>query len=163
MSVSDVRDISQLLANGKGTPDNIIRVLTAGPLRSAPASAGIRWHTSRMHGWHARSGAFGTKDQTMTNPVPTKPITETDVLLMNQDEHLSTIHRSLLVSARDLSERMARLVRKLELEGLDTTVNGFGEVQGLGADVDRYCALLGEAQRQRALARRLVEAAQRDR
>jgi hypothetical protein len=59
-----------------------------------------------------------------------------------------------------LAERMTRLAARLGSEGANVSVNELGEVQGLGADVDRLCALLHGARQTRDLVRRVAEAAQ---
>ena len=58
---------------------------------------------------------------------------------------------------------MTRLAARLGSEGANASVNELGEVQGLGADVDRLCALLHAARQTRDLVRRVAEAVQETR
>ncbi len=62
-----------------------------------------------------------------------------------------------------LAERMTKLAARLREEGPAASVNELGEVQGLGADVDRLCALLHAARGSRDLARRIAGAGAEDR
>ncbi|MGH7296530.1 MAG: hypothetical protein ACRELB_16450 [Polyangiaceae bacterium] len=82
----------------------------------------------------------------------------TDVMMDDAVRPVSRLHGELVDKATYLAERMTRLAARLREEGVDASVNELGEVQGLGADVDRLCALLHAARGTRDLVRRVVEA-----
>lgn len=54
-------------------------------------------------------------------------------------------HEYLLRAASNLARRMNELVENLNANGADASINGLGEVQSLGHEVDRECALLDAA------------------
>jgi hypothetical protein len=62
-----------------------------------------------------------------------------------------------------LSEVLARVAARLEAEGVEARLNSLGEVQGLGLDIDRGCALLDAARRSRDAMRAAVAAAREER
>src|SRR5579859_3415152 len=80
-----------------------------------------------------------------------------EMMVADAEREVVQIHATLVRHARYLADRMATLADRLEHEGVDRSVNELGEVQGLGADVDRSCALLHAARRTRDLVRRVVE------
>jgi len=80
-----------------------------------------------------------------------------EMMVADAEREVVQIHATLVRQARYLADRMAMLADRLEHEGVDRSVNELGEVQGLGADVDRSCALLHAARRTRDLVRRVVE------
>jgi hypothetical protein len=83
----------------------------------------------------------------------------TEYLLEDAERAIVRARAGLTDKARSLAERMTRLAARLQAEGTSASVNELGEVQGLGADVDRLCALLHAAREARDLARRVAEAA----
>ena len=85
---------------------------------------------------------------------------KTAYLLEDADRAVVRAHTALADKVSYLAERMTRLAARLQAEGTGASVNELGEVQGLGADVDRLCALLHAARQMRDLARRVAEAAQ---
>jgi hypothetical protein len=85
---------------------------------------------------------------------------KTEFLLQDSDRDVVRAHAALVDKVSYVAERMTRLAARLQAEGMSASVNELGEVQGLGADVDRLCALLHAAHRARDLARRVAEAAQ---
>ena len=85
---------------------------------------------------------------------------ETDYLLQDADRAVARTHEALADKVSHLAERMTTLAARLEREGTEARVNELGVVQGLGADVDRLCALLYAARQTRDLARRVAEATQ---
>jgi len=82
----------------------------------------------------------------------------TDLLMDDAVRPVTRLHGELVDKASYLAERMTRLAERLRREGVDASINELGEVQGLGADVDRLCALLHAARSTRELVRRVVEA-----
>jgi len=85
---------------------------------------------------------------------------KTAYLLEDAERAVVRAHEALADRANYLAERMTRLAARLESEGANVSVNELGEVQGLGADVDRLCALLHAARQTRDLVRRVADAAQ---
>ena len=85
---------------------------------------------------------------------------KTAYLLEDADRDVVRAHATLADKVSYLGERMTRLAARLQAEGTGASVNELGEVQGLGADVDRLCALLHAARQARDLARRVAEASQ---
>ena len=85
---------------------------------------------------------------------------KTAYLLEDAERSVVRAHEALADKASYLAERMTRLAARLGSEGANASVNELGEVQGLGADVDRLCALLHAARQARDLARRVADAAQ---
>ncbi len=85
---------------------------------------------------------------------------KTAYLLEDAERAVVRAHEALADKASYLAERMTRLAARLGSEGGNASVNELGEVQGLGADVDRLCALLHAARQTRDLVRRVAEAAQ---
>jgi hypothetical protein len=85
---------------------------------------------------------------------------KTAYLLEDADRDVVRAHAALADKVSYLGERMTRLAARLQAEGTSASVNELGEVQGLGADVDRLCALLHAARQARDLARRVAEASQ---
>ena len=85
---------------------------------------------------------------------------KTAYLLEDAERAVVRAHEALADKANYLAERMTRLAARLGSEGANVSVNELGEVQGLGADVDRLCALLHAARQTRDLVRRVAEAAQ---
>ena len=79
--------------------------------------------------------------------------------LVDADRAVARAHAALADKVSYLAERMTRLAARLQAEGTDASVNELGEVQGLGADVDRLCALLHAARQTRDLSRQVAEAA----
>jgi hypothetical protein len=71
---------------------------------------------------------------------------------------LRSAHRSLRDLALTISERMATFAERLEREGVERGVNELGELQGLGPDLDRLCAIFAERQRRVAALARIVAA-----
>jgi hypothetical protein len=84
---------------------------------------------------------------------------KTTYLLEDADRAVVRAHAALADKVSYLAERMTRLAGRLQAEGASASVNELGEVQGLGADVDRLCALLHAAREARDLACRIAEAA----
>ncbi|HEY1697935.1 MAG TPA: hypothetical protein VGG39_37505 [Polyangiaceae bacterium] len=82
----------------------------------------------------------------------------TDLMMDDAVRPVARLHAELVDKATYLAERMTRLAERLGREGVDASVNELGEVQCLGADVDRLCALLHAARVTRELVRRVVEA-----
>lgn len=85
---------------------------------------------------------------------------KTAYLLEDAERAVVRAHEMLAEKVSYLGERMTRLASRLGSEGADASVNELGEVQGLGADVDRLCALLHAARQTRDLVRRVANAAQ---
>lgn len=82
-----------------------------------------------------------------------------EALLDDAERPVRRHHEELVDKASYLAERMTKLVARLREEGTAASVNELGEVQGLGADVDRLCALLHSARGAHALAHRIAGAA----
>ena len=85
---------------------------------------------------------------------------KTAYLLEDAERAVVRAHEMLVDKVGYLGERMTRLAACLGTEGADASVNELGEVQGLGSDVDRLCALLHAARQTRDLVRRVAEVAQ---
>lgn len=85
---------------------------------------------------------------------------KTEYLLEDAERAVVRAHVALTEKVGYLAERMARLAARLKGEGVGASVNELGEVQCLGADVDRLCALLHAARQTRDVARRFAEAAE---
>jgi hypothetical protein len=79
--------------------------------------------------------------------------------LVDADRAVARAHAALADKVSYLAERTTCLAARLQAEGTDASVNELGEVQGLGADVDRLCALLHAARQTRDLSRQVAEAA----
>jgi hypothetical protein len=86
-------------------------------------------------------------------------LNKTAYLLEDADSAVVRAHEALTDKVSYLADRMTRLAGRLATDGVEATVNELGEVQGLGADIDRLCALLHAAREARQLARRVAEAA----
>jgi hypothetical protein len=84
---------------------------------------------------------------------------KTEYLTEDAERAVVRAHAMLADKVSYLAERMTRLAARLGSEGVDASVNELGEVQGLGADVDRLCALLHAARETRDLVHRVAEAA----
>jgi hypothetical protein len=114
-------------------------------LRRAPRFFEQRaWHASRI-GPPAKGGTS---------------MNETAYLLEDAERAVVRAHEALADKASYLAERMTRLAARLGSEGASASINELGEVQGLGSDVDRLCALLHAARQTRDLVRRVADAAQ---
>jgi hypothetical protein len=82
-----------------------------------------------------------------------------EVTLMVQlgDAEVARVHSELQKDVAHLAERLARLSKRLEQDGIESRVNDYGEVQGAGLDIDRHCAQLNAARAKRDLLRTIVE------
>jgi hypothetical protein len=84
------------------------------------------------------------------------PMTKNTLAVMNVERELERVHARLLASTKHLAESMTRLAERIEREGVEARVNELGEVQSLGPDIDRLCALLHVARETRNLVRRMA-------
>ncbi len=85
-----------------------------------------------------------------------------DYMIEDAEREVARVHELLVTTASSLADRMTRLAERLERDGVVASVNELGEVQGLGANVDRLCALLDATRRTRDLVRLAVSAARED-
>lgn len=88
---------------------------------------------------------------------------QTDVLVQNAEREVARIHESLTCRARELADRMARLAVRLERDGVNASINELGEVQCLGPEIDRECALLRAALTHATALRLAVQVAEQPR
>jgi hypothetical protein len=86
-----------------------------------------------------------------------------EFMLQDAEREVARVHEMLVAKADDLGDRMTQLALRLHREGVVASVNELGEVQGLGADVDRLCCLLHQTRRTRDLLQLAVRAAQEQR
>jgi hypothetical protein len=84
---------------------------------------------------------------------------KTAYLVDDAERAVVRAHETLTDKVSYLAERMTRLAARLGSVGTGASVNELGEVQGLGSDVDRLCALLHAARQTRDLVHRVAEAA----
>jgi hypothetical protein len=69
------------------------------------------------------------------------------------EDDVARVHGLLIEEARRLANRLTRLAARLEQEGIDASVNEYGEIQGSGPDIDRLCVQLHAARGKRDLLR----------
>ena len=70
-----------------------------------------------------------------------------NIMLRDGQRDLVSTYGRLLTQARTISERMMTFADRLEREGVGRQVNELGELQGLGLELDRLCAVFAEKQR----------------
>ncbi len=85
-----------------------------------------------------------------------------DYMMEDAEREVARVHAMLVDKVTGLADRMSGLAARLERDGVVASVNELGEVQGLGADVDRLCALLHATRHKRDVVRLVVLAARED-
>ena len=89
--------------------------------------------------------------------------TKTWCVLHDADEEVSKAMERLREIIGVLADRLGGVAARIDREGVAAGVNELGEVQGLGFDVDRACALFEAAKRTRYQVGRAVDAAREER
>jgi hypothetical protein len=74
-------------------------------------------------------------------------ITKTELIVREAEGEVQRAHERLSEQLLALRDKVERVLVRLRREGTEASVNGLGEVQGLGLDVDRACALYEAAKR----------------